>query len=236
VAAVAHARGALVVVDNTFATPVLQQPLALGADLVVHSVTKYLAGHADVIQGAVVAASAEVFAPVKFLQNAAGAVPSPFDCWLTLRGLQTLDLRVWRQVDNARAIAAALAAHPRVTRVYYPGLPDHPGHALARRQMRGFGAIVSFELDGSPDDVRAFVSSRRYFTLGESLGAVKALVCHPATMTHASIPAETRAALGLSDRLIRLSPGCEHHDDLVQDVVEGVDAVRYPQTAWLATS
>jgi methionine-gamma-lyase len=223
-------------VDNTFATPVLQQPLALGADLVVHSVTKYLAGHADVIQGAVVAASAEVFAPVKFLQNAAGAVPSPFDCWLTLRGLQTLDLRVWRQVDNAQAIAAALAAHPRVTRVYYPGLPDHPGHTLARRQMRGFGAIVSFELDGSPDDVRAFVSSRRYFTLAESLGAVKALVCHPATMTHASIPAATRAALGLSDRLIRLSPGCEHHDDLVQDVVEGVDAVRYPQTAWLATS
>jgi cystathionine beta-lyase/cystathionine gamma-synthase len=236
VAEVAHARGALVVVDNTFATPVLQQPLALGADLVVHSVTKYLAGHADVIQGAVVAASAEVFAPVKFLQNAAGAVPSPFDCWLTLRGLQTLDLRVWRQVDNAQAIAAALAAHPRVTRVYYPGLPDHPGHTLARRQMRGFGAIVSFELDGSPDDVRAFVSSRRYFTLAESLGAVKALVCHPATMTHASIPAATRAALGLSDRLIRLSPGCEHHDDLVQDVVEGVDAVRYPQTAWLATS
>jgi cystathionine gamma-lyase len=236
VAQAASGRGILVVVDNTFATPVLQQPLALGADLVVHSVTKYLAGHADVIQGAVVAASAEALAPVKFLQNAAGAVPSPFDCWLTLRGLQTLDLRVWRQVENAQAIAAALAAHPRVTRVYYPGLPDHPGHALARRQMRGFGAIVSFELDGSPDDVRAFVSSRRYFTLGESLGAVKALVCHPATMTHASIPAETRAALGLSDRLIRLSPGCEHHGDLVQDIVEGLGAVRYPQTAWLATS
>ena len=189
-----------------------------------------------VIQGAVVAATLERFAPVQFLQNAAGAVPSPFDCWLTLRGLQTLDLRVWRQVQNAQAIAEALVAHPRVARVYYPGLLEHPGHQLARAQMHGFGAIVSFELDGSPDELRTFVASRRLFTLGESLGAVKALVCHPATMTHASIPAEMRVRLGLSDRLIRLSPGCEHHADLVQDLIEGLGALRYPQSTCLATS
>lgn len=223
--AAAHAAGALVVVDNTFATPVFQQPFALGADLVVHSVTKYLAGHSDLIQGAVLARDAGVFEPVKFLQNATGAVPSPFDCWLTLRGLQTLELRVERHAANAAAIAGTLERHPLVRRVYFPGLPSHPGHAIAARQMSGFGGMVSFELDGTIDEVVSFVSSRRLFTLGESLGSVKSLICHPARMTHASIPAEERAALGLSDTLIRLSPGCEHPRDLLADLSEGLEAL-----------
>ena len=223
IAAAAHAAGALVVVDNTFATPVFQQPFALGADIVVHSVTKYLAGHSDLIQGAVLARDAAVFEPIKFLQNATGAVPSPFDCWLTLRGLKTLELRMERHAENAAAIADALRAHPRVGRVYFPGLPDHPGHAIAARQMTGFGGMVSFELDGTVDDVVAFVSSRRFFALGESLGGVKSLVCHPARMTHASIPASARARLGLSDTLVRLSPGCEHRKDLIADLIEGLD-------------
>jgi cystathionine beta-lyase/cystathionine gamma-synthase len=210
IARIAHAEGALVVVDNTFATPYFQQPFTLGADIVVHSVTKYLAGHSDLIQGAVLARDAELFAPIKFLQNATGAVPSPFDCWLTLRGLKTLELRLLRHQDNATRIAAALEGHSLVRRVYYPG----------------FGGMVSFELDGTVGDVSAFVSSRRFFALGESLGGVKSLICHPARMTHASIPAEARRALGLSDTLIRLSPGVEHPDDLVEDLVEGLDALQ----------
>jgi cystathionine gamma-lyase len=226
IASAAHARGALLVVDNTFATPCFQQPFELGADLVVHSVTKYLAGHSDVIQGAVAARDAAVFEPIKFLQNATGAVPSPFDCWLTLRGLKTLELRMLRHAENAGAIARALEGHPLVRRVHFPGLPGHPGHDLARRQMTGFGGMVSFELDGPLDEVVSFVSSRRFFALGESLGGVKSLVCHPARMTHASIPADTRAALGLSDTLIRLSPGCEHQKDLVADLLDGLESLR----------
>jgi cystathionine beta-lyase/cystathionine gamma-synthase len=226
VAAAAHAAGALVVVDNTFATPCFQRPFELGADLVVHSVTKYLAGHSDLIQGAVLAKDPAVFAPVKFLQNATGAVPAPFDCWLTLRGLKTLELRMERHARNAAAVAEALAAHPAVRRVYYPGLASHPGHDIARRQMSGFGGMVSCEIDGSVEDAVAFASGRRYFALGESLGGVKALICHPARMTHASIPAAERARLGLSDTLVRLSPGCEHPDDLVEDILEGLDRIR----------
>ena len=225
VSKIAHARTALVVVDNTFATPVFQQPFELGADLVVHSVTKYLAGHSDTIQGAVLAKDAAVFEPVKFLQNATGAVPSPFDCWLTMRGLKTLELRMQRHEENAIAIAKALSGNPLVRRVYFPGLLDHPGHEIARRQMSGFGGMVSFELEGSMDEVIAFASSRRYFALAESLGGVKALICHPATMTHASIPAEARAQLGLSDSLLRLSPGCENAEDLVEDLLEGLGEV-----------
>jgi cystathionine beta-lyase/cystathionine gamma-synthase len=223
VSVLARARGALVVVDNTFATPYFQQPLSLGADLVLHSVTKYLAGHADVIQGAVVARDRAVLEPVSFLQNALGAVPSPFDCWLTLRGLKTLELRMERHAGNAAALAAALDAHPRVRRVYFPGLPAHPGHDIAAAQMTGFGGMLSFELDGTPEEVAAFAASLRYFALGESLGAVRSLVCVPCRMTHASIPADTRAALGLSDALIRLSPGCEGTRDLVEDVIGGLD-------------
>jgi cystathionine beta-lyase/cystathionine gamma-synthase len=218
----AHSRGALVVVDNTFATPYFQQPFQLGADLVVHSVTKYLGGHSDLIQGAAVAKDPAVFEPIKFLQNATGAVPAPLDCWLTLRGLKTLELRMQRHEENAMAVVDALKTHPLVRRVYFPGLPGHPGHEIARRQMTGFGGMVSFELQGTIEDVVSFVSSLRYFTLGESLGGVKALVCHPATMTHASIPQEARAELGLSDTLIRLSPGCENAEDLVDDLIEGL--------------
>lgn len=218
----AHSRGAFVVVDNTFATPCFQRPFELGADIVVHSVTKYLAGHSDLIQGAALAKDSAIFEPIKFLQNATGAVPAPFDCWLTLRGLKTLELRVQRHEENAAAIATALEHHPLVSRVYFPGLASHPGHDIARKQMTGFGGMVSFELDGSLDEVVAFASSRRFFTLGESLGGVKALLCHPATMTHASIPPEARAELGLSDNLLRLSPGCENSEDLVEDLLEGL--------------
>jgi cystathionine beta-lyase/cystathionine gamma-synthase len=207
IADIARRRGALVVVDNTFATPYFQQPFSLGADVVIHSVTKYLAGHSDLIQGAALARSEEIFAPIKFLQNAIGAVPSPFDCWLTLRGLKTLELRMLRHQENATRIATALAAHPAVRRVYYPG----------------FGGMVSFELEGSEADVRQFVSSRRFFALGESLGGVKSLICHPARMTHASIPPDVRRSLGLSDTLVRLSPGVEHPDDLVEDLLDGLD-------------
>ncbi len=222
VAKLAHARGALVVVDNTFATPCFQQPFELGADIVVHSVTKYLAGHSDTVQGAALAKEAAVFEPIKFLQNATGAVPSPFDCWLTMRGLKTLELRMQRHEENALAIATALNGHALVHRVYFPGLASHPGHDIARRQMSGFGGMVSFELDGTIEEVIAFASSRRYFTLAESLGGVKSLLCHPATMTHASIPPEARAQLGLSDSLLRLSPGCENAEDLVEDLLAGL--------------
>jgi cystathionine beta-lyase/cystathionine gamma-synthase len=218
----AHAKGALVVVDNTFATPYFQQPFELGADIVVHSVTKYLGGHSDTIQGAAMAKDPAIFEPIKFLQNATGAVPSPFDCWLTLRGLKTLELRMQRHEENAIAIANALYKHPMVRQVYFPGLPDHPGHEIARKQMTGFGGMVSFEIDGTVEDVVSFVKSRRYFMLAESLGGVKSLLCHPATMTHASIPAEARAELGLSDTLIRLSQGCENSKDLVEDLLEGL--------------
>jgi cystathionine beta-lyase/cystathionine gamma-synthase len=232
----AHDRGALVVVDNTFATPYFQQPFELGADIVVHSVTKYLAGHSDTIQGAALAKDPVVFEPIKFLQNATGAVPSPFDCWLTLRGLKTMELRMERHAENAAAIASALHSHALVRRVYFPGLPDHPGHEIARRQMTGFGGMVSFELEGTMEEVVSFASSRRYFTLGESLGGVKALLCHPATMTHASIPADTRAELGLSDTLIRLSPGCENAEDLVEDLIEGLDQIQSARSVHKAVS
>jgi cystathionine beta-lyase/cystathionine gamma-synthase len=221
----AHARGALAVVDNTFATPVFQQPFDLGADIVIHSVTKYLAGHSDTVQGAALAKDAAVFEPVKFLQNATGAVPSPFDCWLTMRGIKTLELRMERHQENALAIAKSLEGHAMVKKVYYPGLPGHAGYETARKQMSGFGGMVSFELDGTLDEVVQFASSRTYFALAESLGGVKALICHPATMTHASIPPEARAELGLSDNLLRLSPGCENAEDLVEDLVEGLAEV-----------
>jgi cystathionine beta-lyase/cystathionine gamma-synthase len=231
VAKLAHTRGALVVVDNTFATPCFQQPFELGADIVVHSVTKYLAGHSDTVQGVALAKEAAVFEPIKFLQNATGAVPSPFDCWLTMRGLKTLELRMQRHEENAIAIANALNGHALVRRVYFPGLANHPGHDIARKQMTGFGGMVSIELDGTIEEVIAFASSRRYFTLAESLGGVKSLLCHPATMTHASIPAEARAELGLSDTLLRLSPGCENSEDLVEDLLAGLAEIASARAA-----
>jgi cystathionine beta-lyase/cystathionine gamma-synthase len=228
VSRIAHEAGALLVVDNTFATPYFQRPFELGADLIVHSVTKYLAGHSDVIQGAVVGRDAATFEPVAFLQNALGGVPSPFDCWLTLRGLRTLELRLRRHEENAAALCTVLVGHVRVRRVYYPGLPSHPGHEIAARQMSGFGGMLSFELDGTPDEAAALASGLRYFALAESLGGVRSLVCVPARMTHASIPPDTRAAMGLSDTLIRLSPGCEDPRDLVADLVAALDRLAAP--------
>src|SRR4051812_27941275 len=214
---VAHRAGALLVVDNTFASPYLQQPLRLGADLVVHSTTKYLGGHSDVVGGAVVG-GAELLGPVAFYQNAAGGVPGPFDAYLTLRGLKTLAVRMERHCANARRLAAWLAEQPQVERVYYPGLPGHPGHELARRQMRDFGGMISLRLRGGAEAARRFLPRTRLFSLAESLGGVESLACHPASMTHASIPAELRVARGIDDGLIRLSVGIEDADDLQEDL------------------
>jgi len=208
-------RDVLLVVDNTFATPRLQRPLELGADIVVHSTTKYLGGHCDVVGGAVVTSDEELYRSLAFVQNAVGAVPSPFDCFLLLRGLKTLSLRMERHCANAARLARFLEAHPRVARVYYPGLPGHTAHALAGRQMADYGGMVSFELRGN---VRSFLRELRVFTLAESLGGVESLVCHPATMTHAAIPEAARVERGFTERLLRLSVGIEDYADLEADV------------------
>ncbi len=217
VAEAAHKVGALLAVDNTFASPYLQQPLKLGADLVVHSTTKYLGGHSDVVGGAVIG-SAELLKPIVFYQNAAGGVPGPFDAYLTLRGVKTLAVRMERHCANARRLAAWLEQQPQIERVYYPGLPNHPGHELAKRQMRDFGGMISMRLKGGGEAARRFLPRTKLFSLAESLGGVESLVCHPATMTHASIPAELRQARGVDDGLIRLSVGIEDADDLQEDL------------------
>jgi cystathionine gamma-synthase len=220
VAELAHARGALVVVDNTFATPYLQQPLALGADIVVHSTTKYLGGHSDVIGGFAATNDAAAAERLAFLQNAAGAVPGPFDAWLVLRGVKTLAIRMDRHCTNARAIAGMLASHDAVERVYYPGLEVHPGHAAAKRQMRDFGGMVSFTLKDGEEAALELVTRTRVFALGESLGAVESLIEHPARMTHASVAG---SELAVDPALIRLSVGIEHIDDLIQDLRSALD-------------
>ncbi|HEX5829568.1 MAG TPA: cystathionine gamma-synthase [Gemmatimonadaceae bacterium] len=222
-ASAGHAAGALVVADNTFLSPALQQPLALGADVVVHSTTKYLNGHSDVVGGAVVAADAALHEELAWWANCLGVTGAPFDSYLTLRGVRTLFARMRAHVENASAVVAALDGHPAVRRVHYPGLPDHPGHELARAQQGGFGAMVSVELHGGTDAVRAFLSGLRDFTLAESLGGVESLVAHPATMTHASMDAAARAAAGISDALLRLSVGIEDANDLVADALAGLD-------------
>jgi cystathionine beta-lyase/cystathionine gamma-synthase len=209
--------GALLAVDNTFASPYLQQPLRLGADLVVHSTTKYLGGHSDVIGGAVIGRRA-VLEPVKFYQNAAGGVPGPFDAWLTLRGLKTLAARMDRHCANAGRLAEWLAGQPGVERVYYPGLARHPGHNLARAQMRGFGGMISVHLAGGAAAAHHLLTRTHLFSLAESLGGVESLISHPASMTHASIPAEIRHARGVEDGLVRLSVGIEDFDDLQDDL------------------
>jgi cystathionine gamma-lyase len=217
-----HGAGALVAIDSTFASPVLQRPLELGADLVVHSSTKYLGGHSDVLGGAVLTSDDSLAERLRFHQNAVGAVPSPFDCWLLLRGLKTLQLRVQRQCENALAIARWLQGQDAVVQVYYPGLESNPGHALARRQMGGyFGGVVSFEVS-SGEAARSFLERLRVFTLAESLGAVESLAESPAMMTHASIPEETRMRVGVSDGLLRLSVGIEDVDDLVADLEQAL--------------
>lgn len=221
---IAKRRGAMVVVDNTFATPVLQRPLELGATAVVHSTTKYLNGHSDVVGGAVVTSDAKLAERVRFLQNAMGAVPSPFDCYMVLRGLKTLHLRVQRHVESASAIAAWLEKHPQVEKVHYPGLASHPQHALAQRQMKGPGGMISFVVKGGMPAARAFLQSVEIFTLAESLGGVESLVELPAVMTHGSIPAEQRAALGIHDGLVRLSCGVEALEDLRGDLERALEA------------
>ena len=218
VAAIAHRHKLLVVVDNTFASPYFQQPLKLGADIVVHSTTKYINGHSDVIGGALVLNDEAAYESIKFYQNAAGGVPSPFDSWLTLRGIKTLAVRMRQHEENARAIATFLAEHPRVEKVYYPGLVSHPDHELAKRQMSGFGGMVSFQFKGTHADVDKIVRRFRVFALAESLGGVESLVCHPASMTHGSIPKDIREARGLTDTLLRLSIGIEDVEDLLGDL------------------
>ncbi|MCU1354358.1 MAG: metB, partial [Acidimicrobiales bacterium] len=223
VAQLAHERGAWCVVDNTFATPYLQQPLALGADIVVHSTTKYLGGHSDVVGGFVATSDARVAERLAFLQNAAGAVPGPVDCFLVLRGVKTLAVRMDRHVGNAREVAAVLHSHPAVDRVLWPGLLDHPGHACAARQMRGFGGMVSFTLVGGEAAALTVAEGLRVFTLAESLGAVESLVEHPARMTHASV---ANAPGAVDPALLRLSVGLESADDLIDDLVLALDSVR----------
>jgi cystathionine beta-lyase/cystathionine gamma-synthase len=217
VADLAHRHGARLVVDNTFASPCLQQPLKLGADLVVHSTTKYLNGHSDSVGGVVVAAKAEDEEWLRFVQNAEGAILSPFDSWLVLRGTKTLALRMAQHSINGLALAEFLAAHPKVKAVYYPGLPTHPQHGLAKSQMKGFGGMLAFET-GSLEGARTVLNNVRLMSLAESLGGVETLISHPASMTHASVPAADRAALGLTDGLVRISAGLEDIEDLKEDL------------------
>jgi cystathionine gamma-synthase len=214
VAQAAHVAGALCVVDNTFLSPALQQPLTLGADLVVHSTTKYINGHSDVVGGAVIAREPAVAEKLKWWGNCLGLTGAPFDSWLTLRGLRTLSARLRAHQENAAALADLLNEHPAVTRVFYPGLASHPQHALAKRQQSGFGAMLSFELEGGEDAVRAFLDGLQCITLAESLGGVESLIAHPATMTHAAMAPEARRAAGISDTLLRLSVGIEDSADL----------------------
>jgi len=226
VAALGRARGVPVVVDNTFASPVLQQPLALGATAVVHSTTKYINGHSDVVGGAIVTSDPELGKRLAFLQNAIGAVPSPMDCYLVLRGIKTLPLRMRQHCESAGELARRLERAPGVRRVHYPGLPSYPQHELARRQMRAPGGMISVELEGGQEESRRFLKALRLFTLAESLGGVESLAEHPAIMTHASIPADVRQGLGISDSLVRLSVGLEHVEDLWDDLQQGLAAAR----------
>ncbi|MBM3779899.1 MAG: PLP-dependent transferase [Acidimicrobiia bacterium] len=219
---VAHARGVAVAVDNTFASPFIQRPLALGADLVVHSTTKFLNGHSDSVGGIVVATRDDHIEWLRFVQNAGGAILGPMDAWLVLRGTKTLPVRMERHNANGLALATWLETHPKVRRVHYPGLPSHPQHELARRQMQGFGGLMSLDL-GSLEHARALLDHVRLVSLAESLGGVESLISHPATMTHGSVPAERRAALGITDGLVRISVGIEDLDDLRDDFTRALD-------------
>jgi cystathionine gamma-lyase/cystathionine beta-lyase/cystathionine gamma-lyase/homocysteine desulfhydrase len=220
----AHSRGALLVVDNTFASPVLQQPVALGADLVTHSTTKYLNGHSDSVGGVVIAVRESDVEWLRFVQNAAGAILSPFDSWLVLRGTKTLPIRMAQHCATGRALAQFVEAHPKVQKVYYPGLPSHPQHALAARQMKDFGGMLAFDL-GSLDAAARLLKNVRLLALAESLGGVESLISHPATMTHASVPSEHRNALGITDGLVRISAGLEDVEDLKEDLTQALRSV-----------
>jgi cystathionine gamma-lyase len=222
VAEICHGKKISLVVDNTFASPCFQRPLTLGADVVVHSTTKYISGHSDVIGGAVLTSNRELYDAFYFHQNAVGAVPGPFDCWLSLRGLKTLPVRMKQHERNARQIAEFLAKHPTVKKVLYPGLPTHPQHELARRQMDGFGAIVTFQLDGGQEQARAFFKHLKIFLFAESLGGVESLVCHPATMSHATMNRNERERIGITEGTIRLSVGIEDPVDLIEDIEQAL--------------
>ena len=226
IATLAREKGVRVAVDNTFATPFLQRPLELGADIVVHSTTKYLGGHSDVIGGALIVNDGALYEELKFLQNAVGAVPGPLDCFLVLRGIKTLALRMRQHCENAMRLAQFLAVHPEVERVYYPGLPDSPDHALARKQMSAFGGMISAELRGGAERNLRFVSKTKLFALAESLGGVESLVGYPLAMTHAAIPVEQRRKAGLPEALVRFSVGLEDIDDLIEDVERAIGASR----------
>jgi cystathionine gamma-lyase/cystathionine beta-lyase/cystathionine gamma-lyase/homocysteine desulfhydrase len=223
-AELAHRHGLRLVVDNTFASPYVQRPIEFGADLVTHSTTKYLNGHSDSVGGIVIAVRDEDIEWLKFVQNAAGAILGPLDSWLVLRGTKTLPLRMQQHSANGLALAEFLSGHPKVQHVYYPGLPTHPQHELAKRQMRGFGGMLAFEL-GSLDAARRLLNSVRLHSLAESLGGVETLISHPATMTHASVPVETRQRIGITDGLVRISAGIEDIDDLRDDLSQALNAV-----------
>lgn len=223
VAAIARARGVLLAVDNTFAAPYFQRPLELGADIVVQSTTKYIAGHSDVIGGAVLLNDASIYEELRFFQNTIGAIPGPQDVWLTLRGVKTLAVRMRQHEANAFAVARFLQDHPRVSQVYFPGLPQHPNHEVARRQMSGFGGMVSFRLkEGNRDSVNAFVKRLKVFSLADSLGGVESLVCFPMVMTHDAVPEKQRLELGITGDLLRLSIGIEGIDDLLADLKQAL--------------
>lgn len=224
VAEVARKHKLLTVADNTFATPYFLRPIEYGVDVVVHSTTKYLNGHCDVVGGAIVTRTDELAERVQFLLNAMGTCASPFDCWLVLRGIHTLPIRMRQHEANAACVASYLLTHPRVKRVFYPGLKSHPGHDIAQRQMRGFGGMVSFEIEGGVEAANAVLRRTKVFSLAESLGGVDSLIEHPATMTHASMPEEARRRAGISDGLIRLSIGLESCDDLTEDLEQALRA------------
>lgn len=226
IASIAHKSGALLCVDNTFATPVSQNPIKLGADIVIHSATKYLGGHSDLVAGLVVTRTEELGEKIKFIQNASGGILAPFDSWLVIRGIETLELRVKQHAVNAEAVASYLASHPKTATVYYPGLTSHVNHEVAKRQQRYYGGMVSFSLKNDTlEAATKLVTSTRLFKLAESLGGVKSLCCHPATMTHKSIPAEMRHQSGISDSLIRLSVGLEDAGDLIDDLEQALSAL-----------
>lgn len=225
IASLAHKHNLILVVDNTFMSPYFQQPLTLGADLVVHSTTKYLGGHSDVVGGAVLSNNQDLYQQLQFLQNSLGSVPGPMDCWLTLRGIKTLALRMRAHQENALALAEYLEKHPKIAQIHYPGLPSHPQYALACKQMSGFGGMISFEVAGGLEAGKTVARSTQLFSLAESLGGVESLIGHPATMTHAAIPPQQRQAVGLSDGLIRISVGIEDPADLIADLAQALERV-----------
>jgi cystathionine gamma-lyase len=222
IAEIAKKRNIITVIDNTFMSPYFQKPLDLGADVVVHSTTKYLGGHSDVVGGAIMLSNEKLYDKIKFNQNAIGAVPSPFDCYLVVRGMKTLPLRMERHDDNAQRVAEFLASHPKVKKVYYPGLPSYPQHTLAKKQMSGFGGMLSFEMKGTVEDAKDFLRRVKVFALADSLGGVESLIGHPASMSHGSVPESERKRIGITDTLIRVSVGTENIEDLIADLEQAL--------------